>query len=1233
MKHHPAKAHRLRRFLLYAVTIVVVTAAVLLSLARLLIADVKTYRYDIEQIASAFLGHPVRIDSMDARFEGITPTLIFHGVRMLDKRGRRELAGFREARLGIAIWDSIMAERVVPARFVIEGIDLEIIRQKDGSIRVQGIDIGSLAPRRVSPEAAAELAEWLFRRTKLAIRHSSIVWQDYRRGGARRHFRNVDLQMLNQGDRHLIRAEVSLPKLLGQRFVFAMSVTGDMRLPSTWVGRMYLEGNGINLPEWGDFLQLESVVLRRGMTDVKVWSSFDRGRLRRLSGKLSLAGLLMEGDVFRQPLVVDRIGGFFDWQRTAKGWALAVDKLRFVSGQSVWPASRLGIRQQRTRDGNRDRLQVNAEYLRLEDVAGLLGKTRFLPDPIQAWMSAARPAGDVRDLALVLDWPNWQPGDAIAIQARLEHLAMSPAGKWPGITGFAGALWTDAEHGVLAMESQRMLFNLPRLFRAPLTLTRAEGRIHWQRLGRRTWQVSADHLWLDTPDIRTRQRFLLQFEPGNRPWLDLAGRFVDGDGSQVSAYLPVGIMKPGLVRWLDSAIRGGHVIRGGVVVRGRLGHFRDLARDGQFRVDFDAENVQLDYARGWPAIRQGRASARFTGTGIDLALDEARLFDSRIGPARIRVPRYHHAELKVDGKLQGPFADVIRFLAESPLGGEATPTLHQMHVDGRYHGELHLDLPLNKAVLKRDAVWQGQLALQDVALRMFDHRVDVTDVSGTVHFDRNGETGRELQGRFYGNPAVFDVFSQPVDGGLQTSIVARTRLDSAELLRRFGLRPGRHVRGRAQWQGVFTFGRDGDGHAMTPTLQLASDLVGVNLDLPAPLAKPAGAKRPLTLEMHFRTTTQQDVFYRLEPVACGAARIGPGGLERMAMHFGDARPVGIPDSPRIELTGRLTDLRLDEWYRAWADMMPSGQSRNTTLPWRLGLDELVIREPEASAEHSVPALNPAELPAIEGTIGHLQYGKTPLGVVALRTRPTRRGMRIDWLDMNGNHLQAHLAGDWKRTLLGERTQLEMTLSSADLGQALAGLRAPRVIDDGVLHLTGNLRWPGSPFAPDPATLGGQLQVELSNGSFTGIDPGPARLLGLLNLSTLPRLLLGGGRQGFNFDEVKGRFKLADGKMRIPELVIRGPLAHIEVHGRVDLESHDLDQEVVVIPNVGGTLPVATGLAFGLEVGAIMALLDQLVGKQFNRAGARTYHVTGTLEKPVVTLVSQPEEQIPEEEEE
>ncbi|MEJ2450523.1 MAG: hypothetical protein P8047_07600 [Gammaproteobacteria bacterium] len=67
----------------YSLAATIITLAIAISLVRIFLPDVKAYRGKIEYIASTFLGQEVHIKSMDARLSGLTPTIIFRGVRML----------------------------------------------------------------------------------------------------------------------------------------------------------------------------------------------------------------------------------------------------------------------------------------------------------------------------------------------------------------------------------------------------------------------------------------------------------------------------------------------------------------------------------------------------------------------------------------------------------------------------------------------------------------------------------------------------------------------------------------------------------------------------------------------------------------------------------------------------------------------------------------------------------------------------------------------------------------------------------------------------------------------------------------------------------------------------------------------------------------------------------------------------------------------------------------------
>ena len=75
-----------------------------------------------------------------------------------------------------------------------------------------------------------------------------------------------------------------------------------------------------------------------------------------------------------------------------------------------------------------------------------------------------------------------------------------------------------------------------------------------------------------------------------------------------------------------------------------------------------------------------------------------------------------------------------------------------------------------------------------------------------------------------------------------------------------------------------------------------------------------------------------------------------------------------------------------------------------------------------------------------------------------------------------------------------------------------------------------------------------------------------------------------------------------------------------VAGRTGYVAQDFDQKISVTPEVGGTLPVAGGLLFGLEVGAAIILLDTLLGDEINKASSREYHVTGSWDEPVITQI-------------
>jgi uncharacterized protein YhdP len=113
------------------------------------------------------------------------------------------------------------------------------------------------------------------------------------------------------------------------------------------------------------------------------------------------------------------------------------------------------------------------------------------------------------------------------------------------------------------------------------------------------------------------------------------------------------------------------------------------------------------------------------------------------------------------------------------------------------------------------------------------------------------------------------------------------------------------------------------------------------------------------------------------------------------------------------------------------------------------------------------------------------------------------------------------------------------------------------------------------------------------------------------------------KKGLVFDEIKGNVSLKDGNAYTKEIFVESAGADVTLEGRTGLVKRDYDQIVTVIPKVGETLPVASGVLFGSQIGALVLLFEKIMGKEIEKAAARKYKVTGSWEKPVIVRIDKP----------
>ncbi|MFD2273279.1 AsmA-like C-terminal region-containing protein [Undibacterium arcticum] len=119
------------------------------------------------------------------------------------------------------------------------------------------------------------------------------------------------------------------------------------------------------------------------------------------------------------------------------------------------------------------------------------------------------------------------------------------------------------------------------------------------------------------------------------------------------------------------------------------------------------------------------------------------------------------------------------------------------------------------------------------------------------------------------------------------------------------------------------------------------------------------------------------------------------------------------------------------------------------------------------------------------------------------------------------------------------TSLAYTLEVADAGKLLDRFGFAGVLRGGQGKMNGELNWNGLPFSIDIPTLSGKMQLDMAAGQFLKVDPGAAKLLGVLSLQSLPRRLTLDFRdvfsEGFAFDGVTASADIAHGLVKTDNL--------------------------------------------------------------------------------------------------
>ena len=878
-----------------------------------LLPNLNHYRDDLAAALSAALHAPTRIEAATAERDGGQLKLRLRNVSLRDPETGAVLASFSRAAATLDLWRSLWQWRPVFSHIRLEGVNLTLEQELDGIPRLRADTATDSAP------TLPEVGRWLFEVGRLDIVGDRLTV--LRRAGNPLHLLYPYFQVRDTGRGQRLTFTAEWPDELGNQLEFSVErITTEIE---SWQGSFELRIERLNLAEWLPPPSGES------------------SRSPPLSAALTISGDWRDWQPFRVEthLRLNRSEGGSDLtltgQRLPEGWqvqgqAQLTDRHGQIVAEPRFEANQTG-----------GQWQGWIRKLRTQDL--LIGAMPWLAEPARQWLTPLQLRGELPEITFQFD-----PAAATyAVTAQLCEATLQPVRGLPGLNNLCGTVELTPGQGRVTLDSRKVRVDAAGLLRAPVTLETLAGAIAWRREAD-GWRLSSAGLDLINADLNARFWGNVLIADSGTPLLDLHSHYHEVKASAIRHYLPVTVIPPKGIAWLDRALVSGRVTTGDAILRGPAAAFPYDQGGGLFETRFQVDNTVLDYAPGWPRLEAAKGIVLFRGSSMQVDISAGRLLDAKVERIAAHVADFNKTVVQVKGKAKGPGASLWRALRDSPFGRDLGDDLPDLRIDGANSLDLELTIPVDEEPIRV----QGRVGLLDNTVKLADGNLQLDRLRGEVRFSEANLNAKEVQARLRGEPAQIDLDLVGGEGNrnLRAQLRGQWGLPTlagpaAELLKQ-------HVSGKSAWEAVLTV-PTGRRARLEPTaaftLDAHSDLRGVTVRLPAPLGKTSTETRPLRISLRPGSAENREIALRYGENVQAAMELANFSADpqllrgELRINAGAAR---LPDAPGLAITARLPRWELSNLGGSAHN--PSSSNGTVAGSWRmirsldLRIDEWVV---------------------------------------------------------------------------------------------------------------------------------------------------------------------------------------------------------------------------------------------------------------------------------------------------
>lgn len=1270
------KLHHAWSLFLLSLAIIIVLAAIALTLIRESTPLLANHHQTIQTWLSKRLKHPITIGALSAGWRGFEPIIKIHDVT-IENAQHQPMVHLGYFSVGFNLFKTLFSGQLKIGLVALSDGQLRIVQLTNGDTEIYADSKVPLAVLSGHHQGRGGLIKSLFEINKIYLSQIHVDW--LRKDGRQIDFQNVRLEISNHKKSHHMWGIARLKQPSTGALAFVANFKGNIINKESINGSVYIHGNKLDLEQWTPVKKLGGLAVTNGFVDGRAWGVLTKGKVTSVQTDFLARAITLKNHTTNKDFVVNKLSANVSWVKQPNGWTVSADKLKL--SDDLKKSKKVYLKFQRTTGGPEFEGYVSNLSSSLLKKIIILSNNSLAKKYIEKYSLS----GLIKNV-----YVNYSSKEHYEASFEAGNVSLQTKGDKLDLKNLAASVYLFPNMGSVSLSSKHFGFNDTSLQKESIILKPFVTHLYWYK------QNGILTLYCPKIDLANKDIDLLGTVKTSIPLSDPGKMFVnlslattDFDLNKIKNYLPKKITKKEhFLDFLKHAFKAGSASMK-LKLHGPLESFPYQSLNTNLQGDFFAKmqlnNVALNYKPGWPIIKHLNGVMNIHDGRLTILGEKATLYKTNLKKIYAIIPNIidkKQPEMFVRGNVQGSLQRAEQFIKNTPLNKTLGKKLENLNFKGAMSLNLKLKLPLKPHTFNTKA--SGTVDMANASISMPHLGLQFTQVNGELEFGHRILTAKNIKGLFYNEPILIDINTLvPNTQKSITQLNFWSEITAETLQKRFPNKYINSLSGLTSFHAVLDlYNRD---KAAANHLAITSNLMGLTSILPEPFRfmkktpkhfnavlafdghKPMYLTAELGKDVHFaeEMRRQKDGFHFYS----GDLHFGTSKAKQQqqaGLLIGGALPYfnwkqwrpylinsGQKQSAQKSML-RLVSLKIKEVdFYNYLFMRTQVQLTEQQKQWRLfangpalngeiylptttnnkikaSLKRLYLNPPIHDQSNENNAFNPQELPSLNVTVGDFRFGPHVYGQINLQTRQTKKGLDIQDIHSGTERYNFNAHGYWNSVGNKESAGLQGSLDAKSISSLLSKFNLSNSIDAKNLQMNFNLHWPKSIFKPTFKTLSGNIKLATGAGTISDIgskannELATGQMLTFLSLQSLQKRIFLNfndlNSKGFHFEKMSGDFRVNNGNAWTSDATIDGIVASIALEGRIGFANKDFSLFTQITPHVTSSLPIIATLAGGPIIGAAAYVVNKIFSPSLNHMAARYFRITGPWSKPEIKAV-------------